>query len=452
MYPRRKVSINKISGIVGVFLFLVSVIFGEIIPLLTNTSVLYVFYLMSVVLLICSDIKNTTLYVQRKVLSYSNIWIIFAVIFVIFYNQMLYSDSYYVTIRWIYFFIILLLIGNSKVNYYEKYVKLLIGIGFVNVVASFFFLLVPRIYTAMYNIWGYWPTGTDNGRLGYRAGIASHYSENAMIMTMVLLAIFAILLSKNTKSGFVKRKKMYVLLFVLTLTAVILTTKRAHILFGFISAIVTYYLYKPDKRTERFFKAAIIVVISLILFYVASFFVPAVNEVLMRFLNIGEDQESATRFSMWALALKNFKSSPIFGIGWGGYKYQFNQYLFNPHVRAERYAYLNAHNVYLQLLAETGIIGFGLFITGAIIAFMKTVQLLKRPQIKENENLRAVVLFAMITQLFIFMYSFTGNCLYDIMFAFYCFAVGFSFGIRNWCITEEKGGVLNEKNRYINIP
>ena len=43
----------------------------------------------------------------------------------------------------------------------------------------------------MFTIWGYWPTGTNNGLVGFRAGIANHYSENAMYIVTTLIIVIS---------------------------------------------------------------------------------------------------------------------------------------------------------------------------------------------------------------------------------------------------------------------
>jgi O-antigen ligase len=151
---------------------------------------------------------------------------------------------------------------------------------------------------------------------------------------------------------------------------------------------------------------------------------------------------------MWKLAINNFKKSPLFGIGWFGYKYQYNIMLFDPSRRAERYGYLNSHNVYLQLLCETGILGFGLIIWGGINIFKETFNLLDE-EIIDGYNIKEILFFSLIMQLFFWLYSLTGNCLYDTMFSFYTFASGLMMGC---IISKSKLRRLSyEKDCNINI-
>lgn len=218
-----------------------------------------------------------------------------------------------------------------------------------------------------------------------------------------------------------------------------------------IALICAYYLFKPEKRMTRSFKILLASAVGLIVLYLLSFSVPEISAIFERFSHIGSDEESNTRFMMWALALKNFKENPLIGIGWNGYKYQFYHFLYNPAVRAERYAYLNAHNVYLQLLCETGILGFLIFMSGAIELFVRTLKLLKK-NIRDSFSIgsKGTIFFVLTMQIFFWLYSLTGNCLYDTMFGFYSVSIGFVLGylVQKKNIKEE---IYNEKDRNINI-
>src|SRR5215510_3314743 len=65
---------------------------------------------------------------------------------------------------------------------------------------------------------------------------------------------------------------------------------------------------------------------------------------------------SATRLALWGAAGSMFFEHPVLGVGYGNYRALYNDYL--PGVTPDQ---LDAHNLYLQFLGETGIIGFGAF-------------------------------------------------------------------------------------------
>jgi O-antigen ligase len=69
-----------------------------------------------------------------------------------------------------------------------------------------------------------------------------------------------------------------------------------------------------------------------------------------------DDFTQETRLALWATAGAMFLSHPVLGVGFGNYRSLYNEYL--PGVTPDQ---LDAHNLYLQFLSETGVIGFVIF-------------------------------------------------------------------------------------------
>lgn len=423
---RKAISLKDICITLGFACFCISFSFETLIETVIGSIGLYVLYFLSFVLTLYFISANKGLHIQTKNINALLPWIVFALIFVLFYNINLYKGSFFVTIRWVYFFVYMIMISHITPEKYTHLIKVLGIVAGVYVLFVFFFMAFPSQYSVMYKLWGYWPTGSNGGANGYRAGLAAHYSENAMLILMAVFSAVCLFVAERKK----QRKVLLFVCIAVAVAALILTTKRAHLLFGFIAILFAYFVYKPKQRMKRFVIIVIGAAAALAAFYVLSLYVPAVGAIMDRFANMGEDTESATRFAMWELAIKCFGENPIFGIGWNGYKHEFFNVLYDPATRAERYAYLNAHNVYLQLLAETGVVGFSLFIGGAVNIFRRTLKTLKRyadPGLIKN---RAPLIFSVVVQVFFYLYCLTGNCLYDIMFAFLAVAVGMSIGCR----------------------
>ena len=106
---------------------------------------------------------------------------------------------------------------------------------------------------------------------------------------------------------------------------------------------------------------------------------------------------------MWAIAIDYFKQNPIIGLGWGRFS------AVNLHE-------WKAHNIYLQLLAETGILGFVVFAFFFISTLINGWQYLKWIRINGktmdgNEELH--MMFSIAMQIFFLLYGITGNPLYD---------------------------------------
>jgi O-antigen ligase len=70
------------------------------------------------------------------------------------------------------------------------------------------------------------------------------------------------------------------------------------------------------------------------------------------------DQSSLERIILWGVAWELFQSSPVHGVGFGSFELINGRYLPDiPGMEQD----LGAHNLYFELLAETGIIGLGAF-------------------------------------------------------------------------------------------
>ncbi|HLW52693.1 MAG TPA: O-antigen ligase family protein [Candidatus Angelobacter sp.] len=84
-----------------------------------------------------------------------------------------------------------------------------------------------------------------------------------------------------------------------------------------------------------------------------------------------DDLSFDTRLALWGAAGALFLEHPVAGAGFGTYRFAMQQYL--PGVRDQ----LDAHNLYLQTLAETGIIGFLVFFLTISVFFRGSFRLIK---------------------------------------------------------------------------
>lgn len=72
-------------------------------------------------------------------------------------------------------------------------------------------------------------------------------------------------------------------------------------------------------------------------------------------------QSNSERLLMWESAWNMFKDYPVFGVGLGQYKDNYQQKYISPKAKEPNLAH--AHNNFMQMLAENGIVGFIGFIT-----------------------------------------------------------------------------------------
>ena len=104
------------------------------------------------------------------------------------------------------------------------------------------------------------------------------------------------------------------------------------------------------------------------------FLFPLMLNQLARLQGVLEDPEATSRIYLWAAAASLFFDHPFLGVGYGNYRFLYTDFSFLPGAVPGR---LDAHNIYLQLLAETGVTGFLSFLTilGLFIFLaMKSIQ------------------------------------------------------------------------------
>ena len=131
---------------------------------------------------------------------------------------------------------------------------------------------------------------------------------------------------------------------------------------------------------------------------------------------------------MWLLAIEEFVNNPIVGLGWQGYRYSYAENLFVAGNYAggeylEGFKYLDTHNVYLQVLCETGIIGFVFFLMAIILPLLTALRLVRIYLNDHNVVLIRQLAFSIGIQIFMLVYCFTGCCINDITFLIYMMAI-----------------------------
>lgn len=289
--------------------------------------------------------------------------------------------------------------------WHEFFFKCILLFGLVCAIVTYACYFVPEIYTSVIL-----PNAQDvyyNSlvycfRMGYQPGIATHYSSNGMYLAMFSGCVFSMYVSQN------KKMNKYILATVFAVVALLLTAKRAHVLFGLAAMLVVYYMRNIDKKSTRLFKLLAIVIAALVLFIIIGQFIPAIGGFIERFSEAKESGDILNnRSTLYAYALLLFRQNPVLGSGWGSFKY-LRESVFGE--------YNNAHNVFLQLLAETGIIGTLIFTCMIICMLVVAVQTFHKISINRSLYSKTEYCssaFAVYMQVFFFLYCFTGNPLYD---------------------------------------
>lgn len=245
----------------------------------------------------------------------------------------------------------------------------------------------------------------------YMTGLTSHYSTMGMYMAFGLIVVFFWAFKRNKYKFGVVMSIPVIAAFV----CLFLTGKRAHLIFAAVSLLVVYlgFLGKNSgsAKLKRIMGLILVAAVSLVI--MSS--LPQFSAIMARF-KIGEDSSlgeiSNGRLDLlWIPAFKLFSKNKLFGIGWRNFKYDFKQY---SSMRVNN----DAHNIYLQLLCETGIVGFVIIMSILLFTFYITYKTLKEERARFEETGEVsdrmyYLAFSFTVQLFFFMYGMTGNPLYQ---------------------------------------
>ena len=300
----------------------------------------------------------------------------------------------------------------------KKAPQIITAVGIANVIATLLFFVNNGLYQLFINTtYKQYQDGTQDGLYGYRAALADHYSQNGTYITIVLLTVWAVFLTLN---GHEKKRKYIMIAGIATVIALLLTSKRAHLLFGVATLIVVYYVVNPEKRLLKSFKLMMAAVAALIGLNFLMDYVPDIARVFERFQTAGSDNASLLRILMWDRARSIFNQNPILGIGWYGFRYKSGLSTLTG-------ATAGCHNIYLELLCETGLLGFCVFImamASSIVITWKNINYLSHQERDvELTSIKLALSVSFAIQFFVLLYGMTGNPIYDSTFCFYAVAV-----------------------------
>lgn len=187
---------------------------------------------------------------------------------------------------------------------------------------------------------------------------------------VTLLPVFLVL-SLRSKS---KMSLLYGFVAVIAAIGVLLSLSRTLLVSGFISVGLFFALVFIFQNWKKHFKKSALIIGLFLICAVLSqiHYSPGQEKAAAKLFNTTENSQSSSgsRVLFWAVALEEFKSVPLAGVGADNYSTVYgtaresfsaknpeNKLLeINEDVLAER-----AHNEYLQILSELGIVGACLF-------------------------------------------------------------------------------------------
>lgn len=234
----------------------------------------------------------------------------------------------------------------------------------------------------------------------FYSGIAGEKGEAAILMVLGVALTLSKFVGKNRVTT---RDFIFLLVYMFALT---LPAKRTLFAIG-IALCIVYMLFFTERK-----KKIIAIGMGLILLLVVIIFaekIPGINNLLVRFTENSEDSSLNGRSYLWERAIQMIESKPFIGYGYGSYNTFASIYGVRTSSTGD-WAF-HAHNIYLQVLAETGLIGGLVLFSGMLFSLVQLVLLYFRRKFLTDSQ-RELMAFALFMQLCFLVYGVTGNILY----------------------------------------
>lgn len=183
--------------------------------------------------------------------------------------------------------------------------------------------------------------------------------------------------------NFNKNLKIVIFFLIFTLLIVLISGERMSFLLLIFSIFLMIILFKPDPKKIIFLFAILILFIS------SLSFSPSLKKRYFEVIYIVQEYKNQNKnlpyISIWRLSLFNFKENILFGVGIKNFRN--NCSINNPAQKfiidefGKNSCRNHSHNIFLEILAETGLIGFFFFLTSCLFLIYNAIT---KYRIKKN--------------------------------------------------------------------
>ena len=386
----------------------------------TDFGIGYIYnYLFVSVFIILGIFIDQKIYITKEVIVYF-VLSLFVVIFSFLPNSVKDPESTNHAISLVMFFVCCVISLPSEREYsYTK--RLLIFVALVVSAYTFFVKAAPDIY------WDIIFPHLSEYTQASAVELMKNYSYGVPIGGTVIYANYILALSLITCMGevfgessmTVKKRILLILASGVFITAMGIQNRRGEsmatvIALVFMFLVSTYLRYGiiRMKRLKQVSGIIILGVIGITILYSVGIF----DRIVETFVQLGQGSSSGIetagngRMELWREALIQFGKSPLLGIGWNRFRDAFS---YNGAKK------INVHNDYLQLLCETGMVGFALIVIPIVYLWFKTFQrccVLFDDKVCGYEREKRYALVAYGIQNFFIVLHFIDPCLYKLLF------------------------------------
>lgn len=354
---------------------------------------------------------------KLKIYKDTKIWLIYLVFILL--NSFT-SQDIYQSLRFSVMFILVLInkiLLENITGWERKTVQVMYYASFIHVLATILQFINPEIMSKIIRLMlspSDYITNQELLLTGGHAGITAQTGVNAFYISIFIILSFIKIKYENNK--IIKSILMFI-----AFIALFLTAKRSFLIFS-LMLFGIYYLFKEEKhKVTKITKFLGMIIICFIGFEIIKK-IGVADLMIDKTQNLKAHSDLTNgRSILWIKTIEMFWKYPIFGCGIDTISLLIGEY---------------THNMYIQLLAETGIIGITLFIVAAI--YNLKVSITKRKIL--NHSCLDISIY--IQALFLF-YGFTGNPIYGHIFLMTYFC---SIALNK---IESEGKSNENRNNYI---
>lgn len=389
----------------SMYIFVIySMVYCFFISIIQSFKIQLIILSISVLLSLIYYIKHK---VKFRIISINLAWVLFLSVFLFRLDKL--SINYLADFLFYSLCVLLMILFNHKMKNKSDVIKIIKGFAMFFTIGVLFQAFATDLYLkTVYQIFNTSGKASVMYLLtkGYYSGFTHQTAHTAGYL---LVGIGATLFSLNWSDK--RQAKIDIFQLVIMVFALILTGKRAHFIFMLMAIFSVMFMNAVFSKNFKKFMLILAgaVTVSVLLLVITDLL--GVSNLLDRMLltitrfRNGQDISSG-RTKLYKAAWEQFKEHPVFGIGWFQFQ-KTNMGILIDNVGS------NVHNIYLQLLLETGIVGFLLFIIASIFTLVRTIQyylVVMKENIIENKTF---VQFSFFYQIFFLLYGFTGNGLND---------------------------------------
>jgi len=192
----------------------------------------------------------------------------------------------------------------------------------------------------------------------------------------IILTLFLVFFKK------LNLKTLFLFIIILGIYALISYSRTSAVLALVLSIFLVYsqFFTKQKNKKSFLFKFFAIIVLIIISLYLYFWLFESIQSVSL---------SNSERLLLIEIAIEEFKISPVFGIGIGNYN-NYAQTVLGYQLRANN---MSTHNLFLELIAETGTIGLFLFASTLYKLFVLSLS---------NKNYRSLLLLLVLSFYFLF--------------------------------------------------